>query len=84
MMGRLKRDQGQLFYCFKLEEVVPQDHQVRRIAEVFDVSWVHTELAPISYAYARARPGTEPPASAPPRSPHTAPSYGVAATATHR
>jgi transposase len=46
MMGRLKRDQGQLFYCFNLEEVVPRDHQVRRIAEVFDVSWVHTELAP--------------------------------------
>jgi len=46
MMGRLKRDQRQLFYCFNLEEVVPQDHQVRRIAEVFDLSWVHAELAP--------------------------------------
>jgi transposase len=46
MMGRLNRDQGQLFYCFNLEEVVPEDHQVRRIAEVLDLSWVRAELAP--------------------------------------
>ena len=46
MMGRLNRDQGQLFYCFNLEEAVPEDHQVRRIAEVLDLSWVHAELAP--------------------------------------
>jgi hypothetical protein len=26
MMGRLKNDQGQLFYSFCLEEVVPGDH----------------------------------------------------------
>jgi len=39
----------------------------------------------ISCLRARARPGAaEPPASAPPRSLHTAPSYGVAATTTHR
>ena len=29
MMGRLERDQGELFYSFCLEEVVPDDHQVR-------------------------------------------------------
>jgi transposase len=34
-----------LFYCFNLEEAVPGDHQVRRIAEVLDLSWVHAELA---------------------------------------
>jgi transposase len=45
MMGRLNRDQGQLFYCFNLEEAVPEDHQARRIAEVLDLSWVHAELA---------------------------------------
>src|SRR6516225_926719 len=45
MMGRLNRDQGQLFYCFNLEEAVPSDHQVRRIAEVLDLSWVRGELA---------------------------------------
>jgi transposase len=46
MMGRLNQDQGQLFYCFNLEEVVPQDHQVRRIAEILDLSWVRRELTP--------------------------------------
>ena len=46
MMGRQDRDQGQLFYCFNLEEAVPGDHQVRRIAAVLDLSWVRGELAP--------------------------------------
>jgi hypothetical protein len=46
MMGRLDRDQGQLFYSFCLEEVVPNDHPVREIAAVLGLSWVHTELAP--------------------------------------
>src|SRR5262245_8882555 len=46
MMGRLKSDQGQLFYSFHLDEVVPHDHRVREIAAVLDLSWVHTELAP--------------------------------------
>lgn len=46
MMGRLNHDQGQLFYSFCLEEVVPDDHLVRSIAAVLDVSWVHAELAP--------------------------------------
>jgi len=45
-MGRLNRDQGQLFYEFCLEEVVPQDHLVRQIGCVLDLSWVHAELAP--------------------------------------
>jgi hypothetical protein len=29
MMGRLSRDQEQLFYLFCLDEVVPDDHLVR-------------------------------------------------------
>jgi transposase len=58
MMGRLNRDQGQLFYCFNLEEAVPEDHQVRRIAEVLDLSWVHSELVP---HYSRlGRPSIDP------------------------
>jgi hypothetical protein len=46
MMGRLNHDQGQLFYSFCLEEIVPDDHLVRSIAAVLDLSWVHAELAP--------------------------------------
>ena len=36
MMGRLKQDQGQLFYSFNLDEAVPDDHLVRKIAAVLD------------------------------------------------
>ena len=46
MMGRLKREQEQLFYSFCLDEAVPDDHAVRAIAAVLDLSWVHGELAP--------------------------------------
>src|SRR5258705_13318900 len=46
MMGRLEQDQGQLFYSFCLEEGVPDDHQVRAIASVLDLSWVYGELSP--------------------------------------
>jgi hypothetical protein len=45
MMGRLNHDQKQLFYSFRLDEVVPDDHPVREIAAVLDLSWVHSELA---------------------------------------
>jgi Transposase domain (DUF772) len=45
MMGRLNHDQGELFYSFCLEEVVPDDHLIREIAAVLDLSWVRAELA---------------------------------------
>jgi transposase len=46
MMGRHNHDQGQLFYSFNLEEAVPDDHVVRQVAAVLDLSWVYSELAP--------------------------------------
>src|SRR5262247_3543500 len=46
MMGRLNGDQSQLFYEFRLDDVVPADHLVREIDAVLDLSWVHAELAP--------------------------------------
>src|SRR5262249_13192661 len=48
MMGQFNRDQGQLFYCFNLEEVVPGDHLVRAIAAVVCLFWVRAGLAPRS------------------------------------
>jgi hypothetical protein len=38
MMGRLKRDQGQFFYSFRLDEAVPGDHPVRDIAAVIAIA----------------------------------------------
>ena len=46
MMGRLNHDQGQFFYSFRLDEAVPNDHPIRGIAGVLDLSWVYSELAP--------------------------------------
>src|SRR4249920_2661738 len=46
MMGRLTAGQGQLFYAFHLDEVVPADHVVRRVNAVLDLGWIHQELAP--------------------------------------
>src|SRR4030088_1305688 len=58
MMGRLERDQGQLFYSFCLEEVVPDDHLVRAISAVLDLSWVYGELSP--HYPALGRPSIDP------------------------
>jgi transposase len=58
MMGQVKHDQKQLFYSFSLEEVVPDDHQVRKIAAVLDLTWVRAELAP--YYSSTGRPSIDP------------------------
>src|SRR5258708_17874581 len=58
MMGRLNHDQGQLFYSFCLDEAVADDHLVRQIAGVLDLSWVHCELAP--YYAKLGRPSIDP------------------------
>src|ERR1700740_1824926 len=48
MMGRLKSDQAQLFYEFRLGDVVPEDHLVRKIDADLDLSWLRSELTPYS------------------------------------
>jgi transposase len=46
MMGRQNSDQGPLFYEFCLDEAVPEDHLVRKINAILDLSWVYVELEP--------------------------------------
>ena len=58
MMGRRKGGQGQFFYSFNLDEVVPLDHLVRQIDGVLDLAWVHKELAP--YYSHTGRPSIDP------------------------
>jgi transposase len=58
MMGRLKHEQDQLFYEFRLDEAVPGDHLVREIAAVLDLTWVRAELA--SYYSPLGRPSIDP------------------------
>ena len=58
MMGRLNHDQKQFFYSFSLDAAVPDDHPVRGIAAVLDLSWVHSELTP--YYPKIGRPSIDP------------------------
>jgi transposase len=58
MMGRLKSDQGQLFYEFHLNDAVPEDHLVRKIDAVLDLSWLRSELAP--HYSSMGRPSIDP------------------------
>jgi transposase len=58
MMGQREVGQGQFFYAFDLDRVVPPDHLVRQIDVVLDLSWVHKELAP--YYSHTGRPSIDP------------------------
>jgi transposase len=58
MMGRQENGQGQFFYSFDLNEVVPSDHLVRQIDGLLDLSWIHKELAP--YYLHTGRPSIDP------------------------
>jgi transposase len=58
MMGRREGRQGQFFYSFNLDQVVPADRLVRQIDGVLDLAWVHKELAP--YYSHTGRPSIDP------------------------
>src|SRR6201998_38082 len=58
MLGRQKSGQGQFFYAFDLDKVVPPDHLVRPISGLLGLSWVHKELAP--YYSHTGRPSIDP------------------------
>lgn len=58
MLGRQESGQGQFFYSFDLDKVVPVDHLVRQIDAFLDLSWVHNELAPF-YSHT-GRPSIDP------------------------
>ena len=58
MMGRLETDQDQFFYSYRLDELVPTDHLVRKLDAVLDLSWVRKELAP--YYSHTGRPSIDP------------------------
>ncbi len=46
MMGEPVGRQERLFYEFDLEDVVPDDHLLRKIDAVLDLSWLRGELRP--------------------------------------
>src|ERR1700687_4020909 len=58
MRGRREGGQGQFFYSFELDKVVPADHLVRQIDDALDLDWVHRELA--RYYSPPGRPSIDP------------------------
>lgn len=58
MMGRNDKPQKPLFYTFNLDEVVPQDHLLRKIDRFLDLSDLHEHLAP--YYSHTGRPSIDP------------------------
>jgi transposase len=58
MMGEKAGAQGQLFYQFNLDDVVPVDHMLRKIDAVLDLSDLRVRLAPF-YSHT-GRPSIDP------------------------
>ena len=58
MMGEKAGAQGQLFYQFNLDDVVPADHMLRKIDAVLDLSDLRVRLAPF-YSHT-GRPSIDP------------------------
>jgi len=57
-MQGLKHFEPRLFYQFRLEDFVPQEHLVRRLANVLDFSWVRSQTASL-YSHT-GRPSIDP------------------------
>jgi transposase len=58
MMGSNDKPQDELFYAFNLEDVVPQDHLLRDIDRVLDLTSLREHLAP--YYSHTGRPSIDP------------------------
>lgn len=58
MMGSNDKPQDELFYAFNLEDIVPQDHLLRDIDRVLDLSDLREHLAP--YYSHTGRPSIDP------------------------
>ena len=58
MMGQLQSGQERLFYAFNLEDHVPQNHLLRGIDRVLDLSELRQHLAPF-YSHT-GRPSVDP------------------------
>ena len=58
MMGSSDKPQDELFYAFNLDDMVPQDHLLRDIDQVLDLSRLREHLAP--YYSHTGRPSVDP------------------------
>jgi len=59
MLGRQERRQQTLFLTCQLSDLVPEDHILKRVDRVLDLSWLAAEVEPL-YATGQGRPSIDP------------------------
>lgn len=62
MLGRQDRSQEELFVACSLRDLVPDDHILRRVDKVLDLSWLREEVKDC-YCSDNGRPGIDPEAA---------------------
>ena len=59
MLDRKRREQMDLFVAGPLEKLIPEDHILRQVDRVLDLSWLREEVAGC-YCADNGRPGLDP------------------------
>ena len=59
MMGSRRREQLDLFVAGSMEQLIPEDHILRQVNRVLDLSWLREEVAEC-YCADNGRPGLDP------------------------
>ncbi|MFW6155469.1 MAG: transposase, partial [Planctomycetota bacterium] len=62
MLGRQERWQDELFVAGSLRDLIPDDHILKRVDKVLDLSWLRKEVADC-YCHDNGRPGIDPEAA---------------------
>lgn len=62
MLGQQDRWQGTLFVAGSLEDLIPEDHILRQVDKVLDLSWLRDEVREC-YSESTGRPGIDPEAA---------------------
>ena len=62
MIGRQDRKQGTLFIAGSLDDLIPDDHILKRVDNVLDLSWLREEVQDC-YCLDNGRPGIDPEAA---------------------
>lgn len=59
MQSKTNREQEELFVAAPLRELVPDDHILKRVNQILDLSWLHDEVR-ACYCQNNGRPGIDP------------------------
>jgi transposase len=62
MIGKNDREQETLFIAGRISDYVPEDHILKRVNKVLDLSWLRAEVAE-TYCLTNGRPGIDPEAA---------------------